>query len=159
MEDKKIAFIGAGNMVKAIVSGLVSGGYNAAYITATAPSDTRRLLLEQEFSINTTSDNISAAKQADVVILAVKPQMMQEVCATLQSVDWSDKLVISIAAGVGCQRLCEMLDHNLNIIKEMVKNGLINMANQTYKNHVVNTNKKDTKLTAKELISKYKTIK
>ncbi|RSD29837.1 pyrroline-5-carboxylate reductase [Vibrio pectenicida] len=119
MEDKKIAFIGAGNMVKAIVSGLVSGGYNASYITATAPSDTRRLLLEQEFSIRTTSDNISAAKQADVVILAVKPQMMQEVCATLQSVDWSDKLVISIAAGVGCQRLCEMLDHNLNIIRVM----------------------------------------
>ena len=119
MEHKNIAFIGAGNMVKAIVSGLVTGGYPASCITATAPSETRRRPLEQEFSINTTSDNIAAAEQADVVVLSVKPQMMQDVCADLRPVDWSNKLVISIAAGINCQRLCEMLDHNLNIVRVM----------------------------------------
>jgi len=46
MEHKKIAFIGAGNMVRAIVSGLVANGYPAQNITATAPSEARRLPLE-----------------------------------------------------------------------------------------------------------------
>ena len=61
MEHKKIAFIGAGNMVKAIVSGLVADGYPAELITATAPSETRRLPLEQDYGIQTTSDNLFAA--------------------------------------------------------------------------------------------------
>ncbi|MCG9680074.1 pyrroline-5-carboxylate reductase [Vibrio sp. Isolate24] len=119
MEHKNIAFIGAGNMVKAIVSGLVSGGYPAEMITATAPSETRRLPLEKDFAIKTTSDNLAAASEADVIVLSVKPQMMAEVCKPLQSIDWSGKLVISIAAGISSQRLCEMLKHNLNIVRVM----------------------------------------
>ena len=119
MEHKKIAFIGAGNMVKAIVSGLVADGYPAQLITATAPSETRRLPLEQNYGIQTTSDNLAAAQQADVVVLSVKPQMMEEVCRPLQNIDFSGKLVISIAAGIHCSRLNEMLGCQLNIVRVM----------------------------------------
>lgn len=112
MEHKKIAFIGAGNMVRAIVSGLVANGYPAQNITATAPSEARRLLLEQDFGIRTTSDNIQAATEADVVVLSVKPQMMADVCKPLQSIDFTNKLVISIAAGINCSRLDDMLATN-----------------------------------------------
>ncbi|MCU8483256.1 NAD(P)-binding domain-containing protein, partial [Vibrio vulnificus] len=114
MEHKNIAFIGAGNMVRAIVSGLVADGYPADKITATAPSETRRLPLEQQFGIQTTSDNFMAATQADVIVLSVKPQMMEEVCKPLQSIDFSNKLVISIAAGISCARLNDMLATQLN---------------------------------------------
>jgi len=117
MEHKKIAFIGAGNMVKAIVSGLVSNGYPAELITATAPSETRRLPLETEYGIHTTSDNLAAAQQADVVVLSVKPQMMADVCAPLQGIDWSGKLVISIAAGIQSARFDEMLGCKLNLVR------------------------------------------
>ncbi|MCZ4296367.1 pyrroline-5-carboxylate reductase [Vibrio sinaloensis] len=119
MEHKKIAFIGAGNMVKAIVSGLIADGYPAELITATAPSETRRLPLEQSYGIQTTSDNFSAAQQAEVIVLSVKPQMMEEVCRPLQSIDFSGKLVISIAAGIQCSRLNEMLGCSLNIVRVM----------------------------------------
>lgn len=119
MEQKKIAFIGAGNMVRAIVSGLVANGYPAALITATAPSETRRVALEQNFGIQTTSDNFSAAANADVVVLSVKPQMMEEVCKPLQAIDYSSKLVISIAAGINCERLNEMLNCQLNLVRVM----------------------------------------
>ncbi|MFM2588770.1 pyrroline-5-carboxylate reductase [Vibrio sp. TBV020] len=119
MEHKKIAFIGAGNMVKAIVSGLVADGYPASLITATAPSETRRLPLEQEHGIHTTSDNALAAQSADVVVLSVKPQMMEEVCKPLQAIDWSGKLVISIAAGIQSVRFNEMLDSELNLVRVM----------------------------------------
>ncbi len=119
MEHKKIAFIGAGNMVRAIVSGLVANGYPAQNIIATAPSETRRQPLEQNFGIRTTSDNIAAATEADVVVLSVKPQMMEEVCKPLQSIDFSNKLVISIAAGINCSRLDDMLATKLNLVRVM----------------------------------------
>ena len=119
MEHKKIAFIGAGNMVRAIVSGLVANGYPAQSIIATAPSETRRQPLEQDFGIRTTSDNIAAATEADVVVLSVKPQMMEEVCKPLQSIDFSNKLVISIAAGINCSRLEDMLATKLNLVRVM----------------------------------------
>ncbi|MDL5029706.1 pyrroline-5-carboxylate reductase [Vibrio sp. BS-M-Sm-2] len=119
MEHKNIAFIGAGNMVRSIVAGLVASGYPAQKITATAPSETRRLPLEQEYGINTTSDNITAAEQADVVVLSVKPQMMANVCNPLQDIDFSNKLVISIAAGISANRLNEMLNCQLNLVRVM----------------------------------------
>eukprot|EP01129_Flabellula_baltica_P001469 TRINITY_DN1136_c0_g1_i3.p1 TRINITY_DN1136_c0_g1~~TRINITY_DN1136_c0_g1_i3.p1 ORF type:complete len:276 (+),score=79.44 TRINITY_DN1136_c0_g1_i3:299-1126(+) len=119
MEHKKIAFIGAGNMAKAIIAGLVSSGYPSNQITATAPSETRRVPMEKEYGINTTSDNIAAAEEADVVVLSVKPQIMEEVCRPLQSIDYSKKLVISVAAGVTSDRLNEMLDTNLCLVRVM----------------------------------------
>lgn len=119
MEHKKIAFIGAGNMVKAIVSGLIADGYPPQLITATAPSETRRLPLEQQFGIRTTNDNLQAATDADVVVLSVKPQMMTDVCKPLQSINWSNKLVISIAAGIQSQRFEQMLNSPLNLVRVM----------------------------------------
>ncbi|USD40846.1 pyrroline-5-carboxylate reductase [Vibrio sp. SCSIO 43135] len=119
MEHKKIAFIGAGNMVKAIVSGLIADGYPAELITATAPSETRRLPLEQAYGIRTTSNNEVAAQEADVVVLSVKPQMMEEVTKPLQSIDFSGKLVISIAAGIHSSRYDEMLNSTLNLVRVM----------------------------------------
>ncbi|PMH43731.1 pyrroline-5-carboxylate reductase [Vibrio sp. 10N.286.49.B3] len=119
MEHKKIAFIGAGNMVRSIVAGLVASGYPANKITATAPSLTRRKPLEEAYGITTSSDNTQAAQEADVVVLSVKPQMMAEVCKPLQAVDFSQKLVISIAAGINAERLNTMLASTLNLVRVM----------------------------------------
>ena len=119
MEHKNIAFIGAGNMVRSIVAGLVASGYPADKITATAPSETRRIPLKKDYGINTTSNNIEAATQADVVVLSVKPQMMEDVCKPLQQVDFGNKLVISIAAGINAARFDEMLDSSLSLVRVM----------------------------------------
>lgn len=119
MEQRTIAFIGAGNMAHAIIAGLVGSGYPAQRIVATAPSETRRKPLEEKYAIRTTSDNLAAAQEADVVVLAVKPQLMAEVCKPLQSIDFSGKLVISIAAGVSVERLNMMLNSQLNLVRVM----------------------------------------
>ncbi|UPQ87692.1 pyrroline-5-carboxylate reductase [Vibrio sinaloensis] len=119
MEHKKIAFIGAGNMVSAIVAGLVADGYPSDLITATAPSPTRRLPLEQKYGIHTTSDNLRAVDDAQVVVLSVKPQMMEQVCEPFQSMNLSGKLVISIAAGINCDRLMQMLGQTVNLVRVM----------------------------------------
>jgi pyrroline-5-carboxylate reductase len=120
MEQRQIAFIGAGNMAKAIIAGLVGSGYPATQITATAPTDRHLLPLANNYGIRTSHDNHQVVRQADVVILAVKPQLMADVCRHFQDIDLSQKLVISIAAGITCQRLSDMLNmSNLNLIRVM----------------------------------------
>ncbi|WEM42708.1 pyrroline-5-carboxylate reductase [Photobacterium sp. DA100] len=119
MEQRSIAFIGAGNMARSIIAGLVASGYAPDKITATAPSPARREPLARDYGIHTTDNNLSAASDADVIVLAVKPQLMEEVCRPLQILDFSGKLVISIAAGIGAERLNEMLATKLNLVRVM----------------------------------------
>ncbi|SFU79218.1 pyrroline-5-carboxylate reductase [Xenorhabdus koppenhoeferi] len=120
MENRKITFIGAGNMAHAIIAGLVRKGYPAQLITVCSPSTARRDVLAEKYGIHSQSDNIRYAQEADVVVLAVKPQMMAEVCESLRpQVDFSPKLVLSIAAGIPVSRFYALLQDNLNIIRIM----------------------------------------
>ena len=119
MENRKITFVGAGNMAKAIIAGLVASGYCAQNILVSSPTETRRKPLEETLGIRTTEDNLAAVQEADVVVLAVKPQLMAQVCEPLQAVDFSGKLVISIAAGITCARFNEMLASKLNLVRVM----------------------------------------
>ncbi|MGO1298767.1 MAG: pyrroline-5-carboxylate reductase [Vibrio sp.] len=119
MEHRKITFIGAGNMAKAIIAGLVRSGYPADHILVSSPTETRRVPMEQELGIQTTSDNQRAAQDSDVVVLAVKPQLMAEVFEPLQGIDFSNKLVISIAAGMPVSRINEIFATKLNLVRVM----------------------------------------
>lgn len=119
MKNRKIAFIGAGNMARSIIAGLISSGYDSGCITATDPNKEQRDLLINLYDINATGDNAEAAKKADVIVLSVKPQIMELVCGGLTSVDLSNKLVISIAAGISAQRLNELLETDLNLVRVM----------------------------------------
>lgn len=119
MEHRNIAFIGAGNMTRSIIAGLISSGYPKGKITATNPSTEKLEHLKTCYGINTSTDNLTATQNADVVVLAVKPQMMASAAEPLQTVDFSDKLVISIAAGISAQRLNEMFATTLNLVRVM----------------------------------------
>lgn len=119
MENRKITFIGSGNMSRSIISGLTKSGYNSRSITSTDPNKEQRELLTSLYDIHTEKDNHLAAENADVIVLAVKPQIMELVCGALTDIDFSDKLVISIAAGISCQRLNELLDCQLNLVRVM----------------------------------------
>jgi pyrroline-5-carboxylate reductase len=121
MQHKKITFIGAGNMAGSIISGLVKDGYPADFICASDPSVENTQKLSEQYAIQGSQDNVQAAKRSEVVVLAVKPQLMADVCQTLvdQGVDFSDKLVISIAAGVSVQRLQSLLGENTAVVRTM----------------------------------------
>lgn len=116
---KNVAFIGAGNMSRAIILGMIKQGYPADRITASNPSRPKLDALEQDAGINTTSDNLQAVNDADVVVLAVKPQLMQEVCKHLQQTDLQGKLFVSIAAGINANRLQQMLGGNYPVVRTM----------------------------------------
>lgn len=119
MNNRKITFIGAGNMTRSIIAGLVASGYPANKITATNPSTAKLNELERSFVIHTSCDNIEASAEADVIVLAVKPQIMATLGEQLQSLDLSGKLVISIAAGIQCARLSEMFAQTLQMVRVM----------------------------------------
>lgn len=119
MKDKvKIAFIGAGNMGGAIIRGLIqSGRVKPQQIRASDPDDKRLKALARELKIGITRDNREAAEWADIIVLAVKPQIIDEAMAAM--VEIGDKTVLSIAAGVTIERLQEGLGDRARIIRSM----------------------------------------
>lgn len=96
-----ICFIGGGNMASAIIGGLIAAGHPASAIRVATPGEARRQALAERFAVVTAPDNLAMARGADVVVLAVKPQIMAAVCKELAGlVDAANPLVISVAAGI-----------------------------------------------------------
>lgn len=92
-----ITFIGGGNMAQALIGGLISRGLPATRITVSDPvEEIRQLLLEKD--VHVTDNNVAAIKDADIVVLAVKPQVLGLVLKPLQGL-FDGKLIISIVAG------------------------------------------------------------
>ncbi|WP_354625393.1 pyrroline-5-carboxylate reductase [Psychromonas sp. MME2] len=121
MLHKKITFIGAGNMATSIISGLVKDGYPSDLICASEPNIANTQKLADKYAVKTSQDNNQATQWADVIVLSVKPQIMPAVCQDLaeQGIDFSQKLIISIAAGISVQRLHSLLGENSAIVRTM----------------------------------------
>ncbi len=105
MREFSTAFIGAGNMAGSIIGGLVAAGFPAQQIRASDPSVENLERLRGQGVAQIGSDNAACAIGADVIILAVKPQVLQGVCESIAAVLNSDQVVVSIAAGVGADSL------------------------------------------------------
>jgi pyrroline-5-carboxylate reductase len=101
LKNKKLGFIGGGNMAEAMIKGLLSASFiEAKSIFVSEPSEQKRDALHAEYKIKVTADNHELTKKCDILILAVKPQILKEVLHDIRTLVGSDKLVISIAAGV-----------------------------------------------------------
>ncbi len=107
-----IAFIGAGNMASSIAGGLIKHNHPADAITLCDPSESSRAKAAERLpGINITTENHKAFAEADVIVLAVKPQIMEAVCRDLSGgvstpgTPKDAKLIISIAAGVTIQQI------------------------------------------------------
>ena len=120
IEHRTLAFIGAGNMSRSLIAGLIKSGYPADAIMAANPSSGKLEQLAADFGIHISQDNNQAAAWADVVVLAVKPQMMAEMLTAIPNVAQAlaGKLLISIAAGMSVSRLTE-LSGQARIIRTM----------------------------------------
>jgi pyrroline-5-carboxylate reductase len=105
MNTKNIAFIGAGNMAEALFSGLIRAGHDAAHITATDTRAEHLETLKKQYGMSVSTDNRAAVQQADIVVLAVKPQVIEQVLKGMGEAIPSSATVVSIAAGIGIQKL------------------------------------------------------
>lgn len=121
MKDNYIVgIIGAGNMGEALIKGLLRSNLVRSYeILASARSPGRVRSLEKTYGVHTTRKNLSVVAACDTVILAVKPQDMEEVCAEIKNKTTKDHLIISIAAGIDFTRLRRMLGAKPRLIRVM----------------------------------------
>ncbi|HAK14721.1 MAG TPA: pyrroline-5-carboxylate reductase [Acinetobacter junii] len=115
--NQNICFIGGGNMAQALIGGLLSRGLPTTRITVSDPVEQIRQILEEK-GIQTTTDNLEAIQNADVVVLAVKPQVLATVLQPLKGL-LSDKLVISIIAGAEIQTISELIGGSQRIVRVM----------------------------------------
>jgi len=130
--NTKITFIGAGNMARSLVAGLVED--NAAVeITVSDPNEEQLDIIRGKWPVcQATTDNHAAISEADIVVLAVKPQIMQMVCEGLQdSVQQSKPLIISIAAGVSESSLSQWLGGLLPVVRCMPNTPALVQAGMT----------------------------
>src|SRR5437870_5923648 len=105
MQNSIISFIGAGNMATSIIKGLLKENYPAKNIWATN-NNTERLNKLKNLNINLTTSNRHATEMADIVILAVKPQILKDVAIEIADCIQEKKpLVISIAVGISLNSL------------------------------------------------------
>ncbi|MDY6837999.1 MAG: pyrroline-5-carboxylate reductase [Thermodesulfobacteriota bacterium] len=111
---KKVGFIGAGNMGEAMINGLIKSALcEARQVWASDVRDARLRQLAGTYNINTTEDNIEVFDKVDILVLAVKPQQMDDVldglARALPQAVQGVKLIVSIAAGIPIKRIEERL--------------------------------------------------
>ncbi|WP_207708722.1 pyrroline-5-carboxylate reductase [Heliobacterium mobile] len=118
LENRRIGFIGGGAMAEALLSGLVRLVPPQA-ITVSDPNPSRLAYLQSEMAVQTTSDNSVVCEQSDIVVLAVKPQVLPAVLTPLKTAICSKHLVISIAAGITLAQLESWLSPEVPLIRVM----------------------------------------
>lgn len=114
-----ICFIGAGNMARSIIGGLVQQGFAGESILACDPNKPLLDALAGDFGVRTSTDNLTAVADADIIVLAVKPQVMKNVCLPLRDAIAESSLIVSIAAGISCHSLQQWLGEDRRLVRCM----------------------------------------
>lgn len=118
--DKKIGFIGSGNMAGAIIRGILARGLAAPeQIMATGRQEKKLEALKEELGIRVTTDNKEAAEFADILFLAVKPKVFSEVIPEIRKSRNPEGLVISIAAGQTIEAIEKQFGEDIRLIRVM----------------------------------------
>ena len=120
LREKKISIIGTGNMGEALISGLISSESSSPEnIICTDVREDKLQFVKEKYGVLTTSSNIDAIEASDIVIYAVKPQIIASVLRETASALDMTKLVISIAAGVPLVAIEKCIMKDLRLIRVM----------------------------------------
>ncbi len=118
--SQKISFIGAGNMARSLIGGLVNDHYPASNIGASDHDQDKLRQLRSDFGVEVYEDNLTALQASDIIVLAVKPQTLAEVCRDLRASLKNHKpLFISIAAGIRSADIENWLGESAAVVRTM----------------------------------------
>lgn len=124
---RRLAFIGGGNMAAALIGGLTKRGLPAARIVVADPNRSQQGLLVRSFGVVAAADNDGAVTDAEVVILAVKPQQMRAVALGLAPhLAKSPPLVLSVAAGIPHAALARWFGRDIPVVRTMPNRPALN---------------------------------
>jgi pyrroline-5-carboxylate reductase len=113
------AFIGGGNMGRALIGGLLAGGHPAARVRVADADASCRAACAERYGVEVSRDNLAVCDGADVVVLAVKPQQLREVSLALAPAADGGSLFLSIAAGITLGHLESWLGSGRAIVRAM----------------------------------------
>ena len=120
MNTQKIGFIGGGNMASSLISGLIASGHSPQDLWVSDINQDALKVLAQSLNVNTSTNNDDIINAVDVVVLAVKPQILSTVAKNATaSIQQKQPLVVSIAAGISQQSLSQWLGNNIAIVRCM----------------------------------------
>jgi pyrroline-5-carboxylate reductase len=120
IEDLKVRFVGAGHMAVSLIGGLLNRGFMPSQITASDPGGHQRQVVTEKYGVQTFDDNNAHFGIPDVVIFAVKPQIMKMVALDVEkSIAKTNALVVSIAAGIKVEHLENWLSSKTAIVRTM----------------------------------------
>jgi pyrroline-5-carboxylate reductase len=120
MENKTvIGFIGAGNMAYALIKGLISNGFDAKNINVSDSNEELLINRQSELNITTYSDNSAILDNSDIVVFAVKPQVLSIVCLQLKNKVKQSHLFVSIVAGIRANDINRWLGGNFALVRTM----------------------------------------
>jgi pyrroline-5-carboxylate reductase len=132
MEGRRIGFLGGGSMAGALIRGLLhSHTVTPSQIRASDTKEERLAELRQTYGIETTDDNEALVRWADVVVLAVKPQIVDRVLGAVTAGLTEGDLVVSVAAGVPIEALEARLPMHARVIRSMPNTAAIALAGAT----------------------------
>ena len=120
MSKKIIGFIGGGNMASAIIGGMIaSGKSDSDHIIASAKTQASVERLKDTFGIQASSDNVEISSNSDILFLAVKPNMFEQVIPEIENAVKKDALIVSIAAGQTMEKIREAFGKPIKLIRAM----------------------------------------
>ncbi len=120
LKNKQIVFIGAGNMAEALVAGILRAGIAVPEsVRVTDVRADRREHVEGQYGVSAGADNRAAVRDADIVVLSVKPQIMGEVLEELKGAASGNPLFISIAAGLSTRHIEQALGGTARVVRVM----------------------------------------
>ncbi len=120
MPKLKVAVLGAGKMGGILLEGFVKGGLvGAKQVFATVRGEARARTLAEQWGISVTTDNVAAAKQADVILLGVKPIQVEAVMEQIKPALNARKMVVSVAAGVKTSGIEDVSGCEMAVIRAM----------------------------------------
>ena len=120
MNTQKIGFIGGGNMASSLISGLIASGHSPQDLWVSDVNQDALKVLAENLNVNASTNNDDIINAVDVVVLAVKPQILSTVAKNATaSIQQKQPLVVSIAAGISQQSLSQWLGNNIAIVRCM----------------------------------------
>ena len=146
MKTKKIGFIGGGNMALSLMSGLIASGHPAEQLWASDINADTLSNLAATLNVNTSMNNDDVLNEADVVVLAVKPQVLAEVAKNAAALVQQRKtLIVSIAAGINQHSLSQWLGEDIAIVRCMPNTPALVLTSATalHANSNVNTKQRN----------------
>lgn len=116
----KVGFIGAGNMASAMIGGIINSKLlSPSNIIASAKTDKTLDNIKEKYKINTTKDSISLVKECDIVVIAVKPNVYEEVLKQIKDYIDNEKIIVTIAAGISINSVEKIIGNDKKIIRTM----------------------------------------